>query len=46
MVNFRLQAAILTGKQPSYKFNARLGGPQSCSGSFGEEKKYVTAPGT
>jgi hypothetical protein len=32
--------ALPTGKSPQYPFYRRLGGPQSCSGQYGEVKIF------
>jgi hypothetical protein len=38
-------AALLPGKEPLYPLDWRIGGPQSRSGSGGEEKNSQPAPG-
>jgi hypothetical protein len=38
-------AALPPGKSPRYPFYRRLGGPQSRSGRYGEEKIFFTLSG-
>jgi hypothetical protein len=43
LVSFTTPPALPRGKNPRYSFCKRLGGPQSRSGRYGEEKILVPA---
>jgi hypothetical protein len=46
VVNFTPRPLYPPGKSPRYPLDGRLGGPQSRSGRFGEEKKILDSTGT